>query len=97
MISRGGLEPDSIGVVSADAYESLVPNLQKPSLTASGMKSLVCFVKHMLTGSFATRDIPVQSSNSHLCMDQIENYLDGFESMAGGTWVSGGASTPGGR
>ena len=63
---------DSIGVVSADAYESKVPNLQKPSLTATGMKSLVCFVKHMLTGYFATRDIPVQSSNSHLCMDQIE-------------------------
>ena len=63
---------DSIGVVSADAYESKVPNLQKPSLTATGMKSLVCFVKHMLTGSFATRDIPIQSSNSHLCMDQIE-------------------------
>jgi len=63
---------DSIGVVSADTYEAKVPNLQKPSTTAHGMKSLVCFVKHMLTGSFATREIAVQSLNSHLCMDSIE-------------------------
>ncbi len=63
---------DAVGVVSADAYEGQVPNLQKPSTTAAGMKSLICFVKHMLTGSFATRDIPVQSSNSHLAMDAVE-------------------------
>ena len=68
----GQVGADSIGVVSAQAYEAKVPNLQKPSLTAEGTKSLICFVKHMLTGSFATRDIPVQSVNSHLCMDQID-------------------------
>lgn len=68
----GQVGADSIGVVSAQAYEAIVPNLQKPSLTAKGSKSLVCFVKRMLTGSFATRDIPVQSVNSHLCMDQID-------------------------
>ena len=63
---------DSIGVASAPDYESRVPNLQKPSLTASGMKSLICFSKHMLTGAFATRDIAVQSTNSHYCMDQVD-------------------------
>lgn len=63
---------DSIGVVSAEAYEARVPNLQKPSTTANGMKSLICFVKHMLTGSFATRDVAVQSLNSHFCMDNVE-------------------------
>lgn len=63
---------DSIGVVSAEAYEALVPNLQKPSTTAEGMKSIICYVKHMLTGSFATRDVAVQSLNSHFCMDNIE-------------------------
>jgi len=67
--SRGA---DSIGVVSAEAYEAKVPNLQKPSTSAMGMKSLICFVKHMLTGSFATRDVPVQSLNSHVCMDGVE-------------------------
>jgi ferredoxin len=49
-----------------------VPNLQKPSTTARGMRTLVCFVKHMLTGSFATRDVAVQSLNSHFCMDNVE-------------------------
>lgn len=63
---------DSVGVVSAEEYEAKVPNLQKPSYTAEGMRSLICFVRHMLTGSFATQDIPVQSMNSHACMDAIE-------------------------
>ena len=63
---------DSIGVVSAEAYEAKVPNLQKPSTTAQGMKSVICFVKHMLTGSFATRKIAVQSLNSHFCVDSVE-------------------------
>lgn len=63
---------DSIGVASAPCYESRVPNLQKPSLTASGMKSLICFSKHMLTGSFAARDVAVQSTNSHYCMDHVD-------------------------
>ncbi len=63
---------DSLGIVSAEAYEKLVPNLQKPSTVCEGMKSLLVFVKHMLTGSFATRDVPVQSMNSHLSIDHIE-------------------------
>lgn len=63
---------DSVGVVSAADYEAKVPNLQRPSTTARGMNSLICFVKHMLTGSFATRDVPVQSLNSHFCMDNVE-------------------------
>ena len=41
---------DSLGVVSAVAYEKLVPNLQKPSTVCEGMSSLLVFVKHMLTG-----------------------------------------------
>lgn len=63
---------DSLGVVSAEAYEKLVPNLQKPSMVCEGMGSLLVFVKHMLTGSFATRDLPLQSMNSHLAIDHIE-------------------------
>ena len=73
---------DSIGVVGAQAYEARVPNLQKPSTTAPGMKSLICFVKHMLTGSFATRDVAVQSLNSHFCMDHVERI-----SMALAEWL----------
>jgi len=36
----GQVGADSIGVVSAQAHEANVPNLQKPSLTAKGSKSL---------------------------------------------------------
>jgi ferredoxin len=63
---------DSVGFVSAEAYERKVPNVQKPSTTAAGMRTLIVFVKHMLTGSFATKEVTSQSVNSHLCMDQIE-------------------------
>ena len=63
---------DDFGIVSAEAYEAKVPNLQKPSTTAAGMKSLVAFTKHMVTGAFATRDIPIQSLNSHYAIDVCE-------------------------
>ena len=63
---------DVVGAVDAEIYEAAVPNLQKPSTTAHGMRTLICFVKHMLTGSFATRDVAVQSLNSHFCMDNVE-------------------------
>ena len=63
---------DDFGVVSAEAYEAKVPNLQKPSTTAAGMKSIIAFTKHMVTGSYATRDIPIQSLNSHYAIDACE-------------------------
>jgi len=63
---------DDFGVVSAEAYEAKVPNLQKPSTTAAGMRSIIAFTKHMVTGAYATRDIPIQSLNSHYAIDQCE-------------------------
>ncbi len=68
-VARGA---DDFGIVSAEAYEAKVPNLQKPSTTAAGMRSIIAFTKHMLTGAFATRDIPIQSLNSHYAIDQCE-------------------------
>ncbi len=63
---------DGIGIVSVAAFEAKVPNLQKPSSTGLGYRSIIAFYRHMLTGAFVTRHVPLQSHNGHLTMDDIE-------------------------
>jgi ferredoxin len=63
---------DGVGIVSVAAFEAKVPNLQKPSSTGLGYHSIVAFYRHMLTGAFVTRNVPLQSLNGHLTLDDIE-------------------------
>ena len=63
---------DGVGIVSVAAFEAKVPNLQKPSSTGLGYRSIVAFYRHMLTGAFVTRNVPLQSLNGHLALDDIE-------------------------
>ncbi|MDE3074448.1 MAG: hypothetical protein KGJ86_03385, partial [Chloroflexota bacterium] len=63
---------DGVGVVSVAGYEAKVPNLQKPSSTGEGYRSLVAFYRHVLSGAFTTSNVPYQSLNAHMCMDEIE-------------------------
>jgi ferredoxin len=63
---------DSIGITSAEAFDAQVPNKQKSSTTALGMKTLIVFGRHMLTGALATQDIPLQGVNSHMCVDEVD-------------------------
>ena len=63
---------DGVGIVSVASFEAKVPNLQKPSSTGLGYLSIVAFYRHMLTGAFVTRHVPLQSHNGHLAMDDIE-------------------------
>ncbi len=71
-----GRGADTIGVCAAGEFERSVPNLQKPSTTSSGMESLVVFARHMLTGSLTTASVPLQSFNSHLCMEEVDRLSD---------------------
>lgn len=63
---------DGVGIVSTAAFEAKVPNPQKPSSTGLGYRSIVAFYRHMLTGTFVTRDVPLQSHNGHQTMDDVE-------------------------
>lgn len=63
---------DGVGIVSVAAFEAKVPNPQKPSSTGLGYRSIVAFYRHMMTGAFLTRHVPLQSHNGHLTMDDIE-------------------------
>ncbi|HLI28604.1 MAG TPA: hypothetical protein VKZ60_16160 [Chloroflexota bacterium] len=64
---------DMISVGSAEAFDAQVPNLQKTTTTALGMKSLIVFGRHMLTGALTTTDVELQGVNSHMCMDEIDH------------------------
>jgi epoxyqueuosine reductase len=63
---------DMISVAAAEAFDAHVPNKQKSTTTALGMKSLVVFGRHMLTGALGTYDVPLQGVNSHMCVDEID-------------------------
>src|SRR5436305_13607439 len=63
---------DSIGITSAEAFDAQVPNKQKSSTTARGMKTLVVFGRHMLTGALSTQDIQLQGVNYHMCVDEVD-------------------------
>jgi ferredoxin len=60
---------DSIGIADVDAYSAIVPNGQKPSYLADGMRSVVVITKHLLSGAVALEDVSTQSLNSHLALD----------------------------
>jgi ferredoxin len=52
---------DSIGFADVDAYSAVVPNGQKPSHLADGMRSIVVITKHLLSGAVALEDVSTQS------------------------------------
>jgi len=60
---------DSIGVADVDAYSAVVPNGQRPSYLADGMRSIVVITKHLLSGAVVFEDVSTQSLNSHLALD----------------------------
>jgi ferredoxin len=62
---------DSLGVASVDAYTAMVPNGQFPAHSAAGMRSIIVFAKHNLSGSMALHDVSTQSYNSHLALDAV--------------------------
>ncbi|NUQ35252.1 MAG: hypothetical protein HUU29_09960 [Planctomycetaceae bacterium] len=68
------LGADEVRIVNIEAYEKFVPTNAKPSYLAQGMKSIVVFYKHLLTGAAIMRDVTTQAGNSHLALDFGEEY-----------------------
>lgn len=68
------LGADELRIASVSDYESVVPTNAKPSYLAEGMKSIVVFYKHLLTGATVMGDVTTQAGNSHLALDFGEEY-----------------------
>jgi hypothetical protein len=66
-----GAGVDSLDSADVEAFTAVVPNGQVPAHTALGMRSIVVFSKHFLTGAMAVHDVSTQSYNSHLALDAV--------------------------
>ena len=71
------LGADAVRIARVKDYEEVVPTNAKPSYLADGMKSIIIFHKHLLTGAVVMKDVTTQSVNSHLSLDMAEEV--GFE------------------
>ena len=66
------LGADSVRIARVEDYEKIVTTDARPSYLADGMKSIIIFEKHLLTGTMATRSVTTQAGNSHLALDFAE-------------------------